>query len=96
MLTGVKTRKQKRLPGCQTVRMGGTHQDPGVHIRAPQEVRQAAIDNANAAGWTLQDVLLACLHAMRHKPGELLAFLAPHRQPARPTGRPRKAERRTD
>ncbi len=87
--------KETGKPLCDTVRMGGGHKDPGVNFRAPEAVRKGAAEDAKAAGWTLQDVLLACLHALRHNPAELLAFLAPHRQPARPGGRPRKAERGT-
>ncbi len=74
--------------------MGGNHIDPGVYFRAPADVRQNAANAAAEAGWTLQDLLLACLYATCYDPASVLAVVGPHRQPRRPSGRPRKAAKK--
>ncbi len=82
--------RQRESEGRRT---GGSTGLIAIHVRAPRDVLDAFRGEAASAGWRQVDVLLACLDALRRRPNELLAFLAPYRQPAKPRGRPRKAGR---
>lgn len=73
--------------------MGGAHSNPSVSFRPPAEVRDGARIAVNDTGWTMQDVLTACLNALRTNPAWLLKALTPYRLKSAPAHRPRTRAR---
>jgi hypothetical protein len=67
------------------------HLDRSASTRVPHAVYEAADAALEARGWTMWQLLHACITVAARRPGELLALVAESKPARKPQGRPRKA-----
>lgn len=72
--------------------MADQHQEKRTTVRFPPEEKAGAVKTLRAAGWGLNDYLIACIRllAAYKDPKDFLSTLAQYRPPER-RGRPKKA-----